>query len=194
GKRERAAAAEREPVDRRDRRLAHRLEEERRCVPEPAPLAGLEHGETLHVLDVGAGDERSIARPGQHDRMDTAVVRELAQAVAKRSERLQVERVHRLGPVHGHDRDGVVALDVDHAGAGTFCCRKSTIAETGAPGVNTSATPCSFKATTSAFGIVPPTTTSTSSRSFSRSPSRIFGTSVMCAPERIEMPTAFASS
>jgi hypothetical protein len=41
---------------------------------------------------------------------------------------------------------------------------------------------------------VPPTTTSTSSTSFSRSLSRIRGTSVMCAPERIEIPTASASS
>ena len=43
-------------------------------------------------------------------------------------------------------------------------------------------------------GIVPPTTTSTSSAPFARSPSTIRGTSVMCAPERIEMPTASASS
>ena len=61
-------------------------------------------------------------------------------------------------------------------------------------GVNTSATPCSFSARTSSVGIVPPTTTSTSSAPCSRSSVRMRGTSVMCAPERIEIPTASASS
>ena len=64
----------------------------------------------------------------------------------------------------------------------------------GAPGVKTSATPCSRSSSASSRGIVPPTTTSTSSAPFSFRPSRIRGTSVMCAPERIEIPTASASS
>ena len=63
-----------------------------------------------------------------------------------------------------------------------------------APGVNTSATPSFFNSAMSSFGIVPPTTTSTSSAPCSRSRVRMRGTSVMCAPERIEMPTASASS
>src|SRR5262249_54769593 len=71
--------------------------------------------------------------------------------------------------------------------------RKSTISEVGAPGVKTSATPWSFSAATSSAGIVPPTTTSTSSAPSARSSSRMRGTSVMCAPERIEIPTASAS-
>jgi hypothetical protein len=43
-------------------------------------------------------------------------------------------------------------------------------------------------------GIVPPTVTTTSPASCSRSSSITFGTSVMWAPERIESPTASASS
>ena len=72
--------------------------------------------------------------------------------------------------------------------------RKSTIAPVGAPGVKTSATPRRLSSSASSAGIVPPTTTSTSPASFARSPSTIRGTSVMCAPERIEIPTASASS
>ena len=76
----------------------------------------------------------------------------------------------------------------------TFERRNSTISEVGAPGVNTAATPCAFSSSASSAGIVPPSTTRTSSAPFSRSPSRMRGTSVMCAPERIEIPTASASS
>jgi hypothetical protein len=72
--------------------------------------------------------------------------------------------------------------------------RKSTIALVGAPGVKTSATPSRLSSSASSSGIVPPTTTSTSPDSFARRPSTIRGTSVMCAPERIEIPTASASS
>ena len=63
-----------------------------------------------------------------------------------------------------------------------------------APGVKISATPWLFSSAASSSGIVPPTTTSTSSAPFSFNPSRMRGTSVMCAPERIEIPTASASS
>src|SRR5919204_204012 len=65
--RELAAAAEREAIDRRDRRLRHRLEEARARVAEPAPLARLEHGQPAHVLDVRACDEGPVARARQHD-------------------------------------------------------------------------------------------------------------------------------
>ena len=64
----------------------------------------------------------------------------------------------------------------------------------GAPGVNTSATPSSFSSGMSSAGIVPPTVTTTSSTPCSRSSSTIRGTSVMWAPERIDSPTASASS
>ena len=72
--------------------------------------------------------------------------------------------------------------------------RKSTISPVVAPGPKTAATPAAFSSSASSGGIVPPTTTRTSSAPFSLSPSTIRGTSVMCAPERIETPTASASS
>ena len=71
---------------------------------------------------------------------------------------------------------------------------KSMIAWVGAPGVKTSATPSFLSSGMSWLGIVPPTVTTTSPASCSRSSSITFGTSVMCAPDRIERPTASASS
>ena len=68
------------------------------------------------------------------------------------------------------------------------------IADVGAPGVKTSATPSSLSSGMSCAGIVPPTVTITSPASCSRSSATTRGTSVMCAPERIERPTASASS
>src|ERR671915_21967 len=57
---------------------------------------------------------------------------------------------------------------------------------TGAPGVNTSDTPSSFSSGMSTFGIVPPTTSTTSSAPSSLSSSAMRGTSVMCALERLD--------
>src|SRR6266540_373387 len=148
--------------------------------------------ERAHVLDVGARDEGAVARAGEDEHADVAVVAQLPQPVAQLRQRGDVERVHRVGAVDDDGRDGFFALDADHAG--TRARRNSTISIVGAPGVNTSATPFPLSSAASSVGMVPPTTTITSSAPFSRRPSRIFGTSVMCAPERIEMPTASASS
>src|SRR5207237_3741839 len=79
--RELAAAAEREPVDRGDRRLPHRLEEPCARVAEAAPLLRLEHREAAHVLDVRARDERAVTRAGQDDDSRLLVVRQLGQSV-----------------------------------------------------------------------------------------------------------------
>ena len=46
----------------------------------------------------------------------------------------------------------------------------------------------------SSSGIIPPTTSSTSSRPSARISSQMRGTMVLCAPERIDMPMAFTSS
>src|SRR4029077_12811856 len=119
------------------------------------------------------------------------VVGELAQPVAQLGERLDVERVERLLPVDRDDGDRVLAVDGD-AHAGTAPRMKSTISPVGAPGPNTPATPSLRSSSASSSGIVPPTTTITSSAFSSRSRSMIRGTSVMCAPERIEIPTASA--
>ncbi len=106
--------------------------------------------------------------------------------------------VSQLGDRHGFSSpagpDAKRAEAARGAQAATRARRKSTISLVGAPGVKISATPRAFSSTTSSLGIVPPTTTTTSSAPASRRSSRIRGTSVMCAPERIEMPTASASS
>src|SRR5262249_43767079 len=59
--RELAAAAEREAVHGRDRRLRHRLEEAPDLVAERTPGRRLLDAETAHVLDVRAGDECAVA-------------------------------------------------------------------------------------------------------------------------------------
>ena len=73
-------------------------------------------------------------------------------------------------------------------------CTKSMISCVDAPGVNISATPSFFSSAMSSAGIVPPAITTMSPASFSFRSSSTRGTSVMWAPERIERPTAWASS
>ena len=73
-------------------------------MPELAPLARLEHAESLHVLDVGAGDESLVARPGQHDDPRLRVDGQLGEPVTKRVRVLDVERVQRLRPIDHDDR------------------------------------------------------------------------------------------
>src|SRR5581483_10140261 len=81
--RELAAAAEGEPVYGGDRRLRHRLEEAAGLVAERAPALRPLGVEAAHVLDVGPGDERLLARTGEHDGPHVAVVGQLAQTVAQ---------------------------------------------------------------------------------------------------------------
>src|SRR5580765_3481569 len=190
--RELAPAAERKPVDGRDRRLRHRLEQASGLVPESAPLLRLVDVEAAHVLDVRSGDECLLPRAGHDHRARRLVAGELAQPVTQLRERRHVKRVHGLRTVDRDERDRVFPLDVDQTG--TLPLRKSTISLVGAPGVKTSATPRCFSSSESSRGIVPPTTTRTSSAPFAFNPSRMRGTSVMCAPDRIEIPTASASS
>src|SRR5581483_12468555 len=112
---------------------------------------------------------------GQDDDPRRGVRRELPQPVAERLQRLVVQRVQRVGPVDRDDGDAVVpVLDAD-AQTATFERRNSTISLVGAPGVKTAATPCARSSSASSAGIVPPTTTRTSSAPFSRSASRIRG-------------------
>src|SRR4029453_5289119 len=149
--------------------------------------------EAAHVLDVGARDEGPVARAGQDDDADRRVAGDFGEPVAQLLERGPVDCVHRVRAVDDDGGDRAFAVD-PNSYAGTFPRRNSTISLVGAPGVNTAATPCRCNSFAPSLGIVPPRTTSTSSAPFSRSPSRMRGTSVMWAPERIEMPTASASS
>ena len=61
-------------------------------------------------------------------------------------------------------------------------------------GVNTSATPSALSRAASDSGMMPPTMTGMSPAPASRSPSSTSGTSSMCEPDRIEMPTRWTSS
>src|SRR5262249_48236260 len=145
GERELTAPAEGETVDGRDRRLGHLFEEAAALVAEFPPRPRLRDRHRLHLLDVRACGEGTIARAGEHNRSSFLVLCQLSQAVAQLAEQFPVERVQRLRAVQRDDRDVVFALDRD-AQTATFSRRKSTIALVGAPGVNTSATPCSFSA------------------------------------------------
>ena len=80
--RELAPAAERETVDRRDRRLRHRLEQASGLVPERAPLLRLVDVEAAHVLDVRSGDECLLARAG-HDHRRAPTRRPRARAAGR---------------------------------------------------------------------------------------------------------------
>jgi hypothetical protein len=65
------------------------------------------------VLDVRAGDERTLAGAGEHDDAYARVGRSLFEPAAQGLRVLHVERVQRVRPVHGDDRDTVVALEVN---------------------------------------------------------------------------------
>src|SRR5581483_5906427 len=196
--RELAATAEREAVDGGDRRLGHRVEQACAVVSERPPGMPFEDAHLGHLLDVRPGRECPLPGTGEDDDARLRVGRELLQPVAQLREQLAVQGVQGVLPVdREHDHAVLVTGRRDrHSQPArvTALARKSTISLVGAPGVKTAETPRRFSSSASASGIVPPTTTSTSSAPFSRRPSRIRGTSVMCAPDRIEMPTASASS
>jgi hypothetical protein len=64
----------------------------------------------------------------------------------------------------------------------------------GVPGVKILATPIRYRSSMSASGMMPPPNTTMSVASRSRSRSMTRANSVMCAPDRIESPTASTSS
>src|SRR4051794_4038615 len=73
-RRELAAAAESEAVDRRDGRLGHAFQEIRNLVSEDPPLRGSLGVHGAHGLDVGARDEGAVSGSGEDDRSDLVVV------------------------------------------------------------------------------------------------------------------------
>ncbi len=180
--RELAAAAEREPVDRGDRRLAHRLEQLACLVTERAPRLCAVGVEAAHVLDVRTRDECAVTRARQHD--DARIV--------VRGERAQRSRtsvsVATSSAFIASGRSIVTiatpsAFSTRTLSDGDFRAQEVDDLTRRRAGVKTSATPRAFSSAASSIGIVPPTTTSTSSAPFSRSPSRIRGRA-SCARRR----------
>ena len=108
GHRELAAAAEAKAVDHRD----HRLREGGHDVED----AGAAHREALverrtagELADVGAGDERLLARAGDDDHADAVVGLDLRQRGQQLHPHLFVERVELVGAVDGEDGDAAFA-------------------------------------------------------------------------------------
>ena len=100
--RELAAAAEREAVDRGDRRLRHRPRAARRLVAERAPRLRARPVEAAMYSMSAPATNAFVARAREDDARAASSVAELAQPVAQLGQRLDVERVQRLLPV---DRD-----------------------------------------------------------------------------------------
>ena len=126
------------------------------AVAELAPGRRLLDREAAHVLDVGAGDERLLARAGQHDHADLGVASELAASRSRSS-----SSVGRSSAFIASGRSIVtVAIapsrSTTDGQTGTFPRRNSTISLVGAPGVKTAATPWRCSSSASSAGIVPP--------------------------------------
>ena len=71
---------------------------------------------------------------------------------------------------------------------------QATISVVGAPGVKILATPIRDSSAMSASGMMPPPNTTMSAAPRARSSSMTRANSVMCAPDRMESPTASTSS
>ena len=124
--RELAAAAEREAVDRGDRRLGHRLEQLRDLVAEPPHAFACLDVHRAHRLDVGAGDERAVAGAGEHDGAHARRRRAARASRSRSSVSVATSSAFIASGRSTYDgRDGAFALDADHAG--TRARRKSTI-------------------------------------------------------------------
>src|SRR5438034_170032 len=137
-----AAFAEREAVDRRDRRFRHRLEQPGSLVSERAPRLRFVNAEPAHVLDVRPGREGLFAGSRQYDDARIRIVSELAQPVAQLRQRRKIERVERVLPVNSDEDDATGRLVPADAQAATLARRNSTICDVGAPVANTSASLC----------------------------------------------------
>ena len=156
GERELAAAAEREAVDRGDRRLRHRLQQLPAVVAELAPRLRLLDREAAHVLDVGAGDERLLARAGEHDharprrRRASSCSRSRSSSSVGRSSAF-IASGRSIVTVAIAPSRSTTTLRRAPSRAGTRRSRSSA-----RPGVKTAATPCRFSSSASSAGIVPP--------------------------------------
>jgi len=111
GERQLAAATESVAVDRGDHRLAALLEQVHHRLPEARDVLGRAGRERSQFIDVGAGDERLLALPGEDQRPLGGVGRERAHRVGDLGQRLAVDGVHDLRPVHEQHRDLLAPLE-----------------------------------------------------------------------------------
>ena len=107
--RELAAAAQAEAVDHGD----HRLGEGRHDVEDARAAHGValvERRAAGELGDVGAGDERLLARAGDDDDADRVVVLDLGERGEQLVAHLLVQGVQLVGAVDGEDGDAALAL------------------------------------------------------------------------------------
>jgi hypothetical protein len=106
------AAAERDPVNRRDHGLREVLDAVHHLVAFVARALAVGFGlDGLEHRDVGARDEAVLLAGGEDDRLDVRVVFDLVEHRRERVDEVRLERVHRLtGDVHANDGYAVVAL------------------------------------------------------------------------------------
>jgi hypothetical protein len=113
GQRELAAAAEGEAVDRGDPRLLRALDRLRERAAHLGERLALARRELAHLGDIGAGDERLVARAGQDHRADLARDLELAARGGELADHLRRQRVERGLARHGDDRERPVDDDLE---------------------------------------------------------------------------------
>jgi hypothetical protein len=113
GQRQLAAAAEREPVDRRDHRDRQRRQRLAHRVALARELPRLRLGHRRHRRDVGPGDER-LARAGQHEPADRPVRGGRpgrAHRLRQISDDRDAQRVEHRRSVHRDHADRAAILD-----------------------------------------------------------------------------------
>ena len=116
GEREFKPAAERETADRGDDRLPRPLDGAHDFLAPPGDLERRLRCQIPEFGDVRPGDEGPVARAGEHDPEYLGVIARVLEGVREGLERLPVQGVEGLGPVHRDEREapplgGLPALD-----------------------------------------------------------------------------------
>ncbi len=109
--RELAPAAEREAVDGRNHGLAQPLEAIEDRLAAPRVLAAADRALHRELVDVGAGDERPVALPRQHEHSHIVVAGGVAQDLIELVEGLRVQRVENFRPGDRDDQHAGAPLD-----------------------------------------------------------------------------------
>src|SRR6266567_1370657 len=100
-----ASAAEREPIDRADRRLPHGLQQMKNALAIKRKFLAVHRRLLRQFADIGSGLERFFARPGQDQHAHARVLPRVQQCVMQLLDRLAVQRIQHLWPVEGNVRN-----------------------------------------------------------------------------------------